>query len=497
MRTAVIYHGAEVAGHRAVAVGEGRILALGSSEEMQRAFPEARLRAVTGCFRPALLDGHLHLLAYGRALAEIDLTGLEAAAASRTLLEARSGRGGWLQARGASTRLLEQLAADQELLRRLAPLRVWAHDLHTLLSDPASVQALSLDRHVPAGGAVERGRDGLPTGLLRETAALPLAQAAEQDQGGAEEAVGRAIAALWRHGIVGAVTFETPEGVQAVAAATRRLPFNAYVYQTADSLSRGVRPHRLGRRAALVGAKFFLDGTLGSRTAWLLAPYADAPGRGLPRHRPEEIRSRMQGLARRGFSLALHAIGDAAAEAALGLLAPLPPTDVPHRIEHLQLVPQGFARRLKEADVTASVQPCHLAQDLEDARRAWADRLERAYPYYALAAAGVRIALGSDAPVEQPSPALGLRWAEGADAIGGVRRHRLALADALRGYRDGVYASVGARCEGITPGARADLALYATGPEHGEEPILVLSEGQEVFAADKAYVEQYQAEPPV
>ncbi len=489
MAQIVIYRGAEVAGKTAVAVSGGRILALGTGDELIGAFPGAIVRQVSGSFRPALLDGHLHLLAYGRALGEVDLARLDLAAACAALTAARARASGWLRGRGANAQLLRQLAAEPELLRRLAPLRIWAHDLHTLLTDPESARALGLDRHVPAGGAVELGPDGLPTGLLRETAALPLAQAAEEDEGGAEAAVNRAIQALWRHGIVGAVTFETPEGVKAVGAATGKLPFRAYVYETGHDIGSGARPHRMGHRSALVGAKFFLDGTLGSRTAWLVAPYADGPGRGLPRHDPEELRSRMRSLARRGFSVAVHAIGDAAAEAALDLIGPLPAADAPHRIEHLQLVRTGFAERLRATDVTASIQPCHLAQDLEDARRAWADRLDRAYPYRELAEAGVRIALGSDAPVEDPSPALGLHWALRADAVGGGRRHSLDLAQALQGYREGVYRSVGMRCENVGPGASANLALYAQGPEHGDGPVLVLSEGQEVFKADGAYVE--------
>ncbi len=490
MEETVIYHGAEVAGQDAVAVGGGRILALGPVDRLRRQFPGATVRRVAGRFLPGFLDGHLHLLSYGRALGELDLAGLAAPKARDVLLAARGAQDGWLRGRGASASLLVELARDQNLLRRLAPLRVWAHDLHTLLSDPGSVRALGLDRHVPPGGAVEQGPDGLPTGLLREAAALPLAAAADQDQGGAEAAVERAIRDLWRRGIVGAVTFETPEGVAAVASATGRLPFQAYVYQTAASIGRGQRPRRLGRRSALVGAKFFLDGTLGSRTAWLRAPYADAPGTGLPRHDPEDLRGSMRSLARRGFSLAVHAIGDAAAQAALGLLESLPPAEAPHRIEHLQLVPEGFAERLAAADVTASIQPCQLEQDLADARRAWADRLARAYPYRAFGDAGARLALGSDAPVESPSPALNLKWALGADAVGGGARHGLDLELALRGYRDGVYQSVGVRGQDIVPRARADLVLYRQGPEHGDDPLLVLSEGQEVFRAGEAYVEE-------
>ena len=489
MAEEVVYHGADAAGHEAVAVGGGRVLGLGSLADLRRGFPRASVRRVAGTFRPALLDGHLHLLAYGRALGELDLAGLGLAEARAALVARRAGTQGWLRANGASEALIVQLALDRDLLRALAPLRIWAHDLHTLLADPESVRAAGLDRRVPEGGAVEKGPDGLPTGILREAAATPVEMASDEDDGGGEQAVEAAIRALWRHGIVGAVTFETEDGIDAVARATERLPFTAFVYQMADSIGDGLRPARLSRRAELVGAKFFMDGTLGSRTAWLRAPYADAPGTGLPQGDRDAMRRRIEELAGRGFSVAIHAIGDAAGDAALDLLT-LPPGPRPHRIEHLQLVSEGFPERLRARDVTASVQPCHLQQDLEDARRAWEDRLGLSYPYHAFAAAGVRLALGSDTPVENPSPALGLRWALGADAVGGGERHRLDLAEALRGYREGVYASVGATCDGIGVGARADMALYRKGPEHGEEPLLVLSEGEEVFKADGAYVEE-------
>ena len=167
MGDTVIYHGAQVAGQRAIAVGGGRILGLGSREQLQGAFAGALLREVRGQFRSALLDGHLHLLSYGRALGEIDLAGLETAAAKATLRAARRAAPGWLRGRGASAGLLAELASDADLVRELAPLRIWAHDLHTLLSDPDSVRQLGLDRDAPAGGAVERGADGVPTGLLR------------------------------------------------------------------------------------------------------------------------------------------------------------------------------------------------------------------------------------------------------------------------------------------------------------------------------------------
>lgn len=485
MQGTVVYEGAEVAGQGAVAVQGGRIAGLGDAATLRRRFPDCTVRYASGHFLPAALDGHLHLVEYGLSLSSIDLLGLQAVQAWERLTAARAaaGTGGFLVAVGARPPVLAALALDRDRLQALGPLCVWAQDLHTALTDPQTLRTLGLDRQTPAGGAVERDAMGSPTGILYETATALLARAVAPDASTRTAAVRRAIKALYKEGVVGAVTFEDVQGESAVLTATADLPFQAFIYRYADDLERHDEPAVFSDRVARVGAKYFLDGTLGSRTAWLFDPYADGQGTGMARLKPEEARPQMQVLAARGFSLALHAIGDRAATEALALLQGLPAERAPHRIEHLQLVARGFAQELARAHVTASVQPCHLQQDIDEARSAWADRLAQAYPYRALHEAGALLAFGSDAPVESPALRLGLRWATGADAVGGGVRHGLDIEDAYLAYTTGVYHSVGREGGRIAVGERADLALYDEDPLQGA-PKLVLSEGVEVYRAE-------------
>ncbi|MDA8345635.1 MAG: amidohydrolase family protein [Thermaerobacter sp.] len=493
MERAIVYAGAQVAGARAVAVQGGRIAALGDLTALRRQFPDCAVRSVSGSFLPAALDGHLHLVEYGLSLGEVDLRGADAVHALRLLEKARAvlPADAFLLGRGARPAVLEALAAGGAT-GSFGPLRLWAQDFHTALTDPTTLHRLGLDRTTPPGGEVVRDEKGRPTGLLREAAAVPLAQAAAPDQGGRDRAARLAIEALYRQGIVGAVSFEDASGEASVAKATQDLPFRAYVYRYADGLTEDERPQALSRRAVRIGAKYFMDGTLGSRTAWLMDPYADAPGTGMPRLEPRAVQEEMRILAERGFSLALHAIGDRAANEALSLLRTCPTGDAPHRIEHLQIVADGFAGQLAQAGITASLQPCHLEQDLQEARSAWADRLAQTYPYHALLAAGATVAFGSDAPVEVPSPQLGLRWATGADAVGGGVVHAIGLKDAWDAYTGGVYRSVGRRGGRIAVGEMANLALYARGPLEDEAPTLVLSEGIVVHHTEGAYQEEAQ-----
>lgn len=492
MDRTIVYAGALVAGAQAVAVRAGRIVALGDPSSLCRRFEGEVVRHVRGRFFPASLDGHLHLVDFGLALGETDLRGLDAAQTLERLRAARAqgAHGEFLLGRGARPGVLRQLSQWPDALAELAPLRVWAQDLHTALTDPGTVRRLGLLRAETPGGEVVRDLSGEATGLLRESATMPLAAAAQPDQPSRERAARRAIEALWQRGIVGAVTFERADGESAVARATEEMPFRAYVYRYAESLQPGERPQTLSRRSVRVGAKYFLDGTLGSRTAWMLAPYADDPGTGMPRLDPDEAREGMRELAGSGFSLALHAIGDRAAQEALRLLEGMPLAAAPHRIEHLQVVPEGFAQRLAQAGVTASVQPCHLEQDLAEAKAAWADRLERAYPYVELLSAGANLCFGSDAPVEDPSLQLGLRWATSADAVGGGVRHGVSVEEGLAAYTQGVLRSVGAQDGQVAVGETANLALYENGPMQDAMPMLVLSEGEPVHEVAGAYREE-------
>ncbi|MGB8837937.1 MAG: amidohydrolase family protein, partial [Candidatus Acidiferrales bacterium] len=218
--------------------------------------------------------------------------------------------------------------------------------------------------------------------------------------------------------------------------------------------------------------KAFMDGSLGSRTAAMLAPYSDAPGTsGILRMDPEKLKAMAIERDRAGFQLAFHAIGDRANQVALDTFAAVAaangPRDRRDRVEHAQVVaPDDFARFAK-LDVIASMQPSHL---LDDER--WAtDRLgpQRslgAYAWRTMEQHGVHLAFGTDHPVEPLNPLRGIyacvtrQLPQGGPSW--EPQEALPLRDCLRAYTVGsAYAEFADQTKGtIAPGMLADLVIY-------------------------------------
>jgi predicted amidohydrolase YtcJ len=224
--------------------------------------------------------------------------------------------------------------------------------------------------------------------------------------------------------------------------------------------------------------KLFADGTLGSRTAEMLEPYGDAPGTGMALTPPGELAAETARAAAAGFSVAIHAIGDAAVRHALDAIAahraalaalPLPP-----RIEHAQLVHPDDLPRFALLGVAASMQPQHFTTDAAVARRAWGARCRHAYPWRALLESGVTLAFGSDAPVEPPLARLGLASATArltGDGLPLEPAQAVPLDAALRAYTSGpARLAAGGLGRGVLePGEPADLVVWDR-DLHGEAP---------------------------
>jgi predicted amidohydrolase YtcJ len=145
-----------------------------------------------------------------------------------------------------------------------------------------------------------------------------------------------------------------------------------------------------------------MDGTLGSRTARLL------DGTGVQITSRAEFEEIVRAATGAGVQVAVHAIGDLANREALDAFEAVPDAIRP-RIEHAQCLHPDDIPRFGALGVTASIQPSMAVTDASLAERLWADRLDGAYAYRSLHASGARLALGSDAPVEEMDPLQGLR----------------------------------------------------------------------------------------
>jgi predicted amidohydrolase YtcJ len=219
----------------------------------------------------------------------------------------------------------------------------------------------------------------------------------------------------------------------------------------------------------------FLDGALGSRTAWMREPWEHDDGCGIRMMEPAEFRDRVSHAARHGIASVVHAIGDAAVCLALDVLAEpaLRVAAMPHRIEHVQCCPPERFADAARAGIVCSMQPAHLITDWTIADRHWGPQRSRgAYAFGSLLRAGAILAFGSDVPVEPVDPRLGLHAAalrrdlDGAPAGGWYPDERIALADALLAYTVGPAraAGLGTPAGTLAPGAPADLAAWDSDP---------------------------------
>jgi predicted amidohydrolase YtcJ len=239
----------------------------------------------------------------------------------------------------------------------------------------------------------------------------------------------------------------------------------------------GPTPWLYNDRLRMGGIKLYLDGALGSRGAWLKAPYADAAGnRGLPFLTDAQLLNSISRGAMDGFQLAIHAIGDRANQQALDAIQEVSDTykgDRRWRIEHAQIVDPIDLPRLGKLGVIASMQPVHQTSDRTMAEaRLGPDRLGGAYAWKSMLAGKAVLAFGSDFPVESPNPFEG--WAAAftrqdgkGEPFGGWRPEEAVTREqAWRAFTiDAAYAGFGEKLFGhLAPGMRADFIVIDRDP---------------------------------
>jgi len=214
--------------------------------------------------------------------------------------------------------------------------------------------------------------------------------------------------------------------------------------------------------------KGFMDGSLGSRTAALKAPYSDDPGNtGLPQYTQDQLDKMAVKRAQAGFQLGFHAIGDRATAMALEAFAqPAISRSARNRIEHAQVVDPADIPRFKELGVIASMQPSHLLTDMNWAEdRLGPRRAAYSYAWKAFLDAGVPLAFGTDYPVEPITPFRGLYAAVTRMNEAGTKAYfpenRISRGQALYAYTQGsAYAEFAEQHKGkLAPGYDADFIL--------------------------------------
>jgi predicted amidohydrolase YtcJ len=488
-----------------IAIADGRVIAGGRRSDVESLASRTTRRMTMPddtVAIPGLTDAHLHLAETALARQRVDLEGAASAddLAARVAQGAGRNQGDWITGGGWDPDLLGRWPTTEDIGAVAAGRQValWAHDHHALLVSPAALEAAGIDaaRADPPGGRIRRDADGRATGVLHENAARLVADlvpppAADQIRSGLEalqlELLELGVVAVHDPGMLAAQAGLGP-GIEAVRrlAADGRLGIRVHACvrsdQLATAIGAGLRSgFPLGEdpldHLRLGWLKTFADGSLGSRTAVLLAPLETEPaqastpegGYGTWLTPPAELRAQAVRAADAGISTQIHAIGDGAVRAALDALAPTVwRTALMPRLEHAQLVADEDVSRFALLGIAASVQPIHLRSDTDKARLLWGQRAEaRMFPLRALADAGTVMAFGTDAPVEPFNPWPGIScavmrqaptWAPGTPAIG--PGSAIPLWDAVRAACVGPALTAGEHDRGrLVAGSRADVVV--------------------------------------
>jgi predicted amidohydrolase YtcJ len=477
---------------RALAVRGGRISAWGEAEELLAAAGTGAevIDLGGGVAVPGFHDAHLHLSSGAVELSRLDLREVPSAEEVASRVGARAAStpsGSWIRGWGWRQDLWPERGWPRaDRLDRAAPehpVFLARGDGHAAWVNRQGLQRLGISRATPDpdGGAILRDGSGEPTGILLERAAeearraLPVESEAER-----RLALLRAIEHAASRGVTAAQDVAEPWALPLweELAARDALPLRVEVWiplehdrTAAEHWRRRLEVHSPRLRAGTL--KVFLDGTLGSRSAALLEPYADAPGEyGALLIEPRDLRHELRRAQETGWAVAIHAIGDRAVRAALDGCEELRPGDRPHRIEHAQLVDPADLPRFAQLGAAASVQPIHLADDFPWVRTRIGDRRDAvAYPYGSLQKTGALLAFGSDWPVASLDPIEGMaaavrRRAPGSSAPPLEPEEAVHPVDALAAYTAGPSRLIGRAHElgRLAPGCYADLVVLAGDP---------------------------------
>jgi len=465
----------------ALAVAAGRVLASGTHDEMRAlANRGTSIESLDGGVVVAgFHDAHLHLSAGSLALAGLDLRECYSAQAVTEQVRSRAATlrsGAWIRGWGWDPSHWEGGGwPDRSLLDRVAPRHpvfLSRIDGHAAWLSSRALREVGIEETTASPDDAEIVRDaesGRVTGILLERArdrALELLPPASDEE--RRCAVEAGLARLRRVGVTSIEDVTEPWAVETYARLRDEGRLTARVSAwlpleldraAAEALRRRFPPTDL--QLSVGTLKVFLDGTLGSRSAAMLEPFADDPeNRGGLRVEPGSLAEDVRRADDDGWVVAMHAVGDRAVRLALDVLETLPPRPRarPHRLEHVQVIAEPDLRRLGACGAVASIQPVHFTEDqhwIES--RLGARRAALAYPWRSMLSQGVPLAIGTDWPVAPLDPLRGLQ------AAVHERSQALTLGEAWAAYTVGPARAAGREADlgTLDPGRRADFVVLS------------------------------------
>jgi len=499
----------------AVAIRGGRILAVGEANDLKPLLaPDWKITELPGTtLMPGFHDAHVHLGFHGFELSHVQLADSDTLEQAIARLEARAQTatdGAWLQGSGFSLQRWGIRSPDRAVLDRAfpeIPVLLRSQDHHSAFVNGAALRAagITADTPDPDGGRIVRREDGSASGELLERATDLVASAMpEPSQRELRDALWTGARQLASLGIttVHHMAYEPARNARALAQQASREDFPVRVWaclmqeEIEAATALGIATGQGGSRYQVGGAKFFVDGALGSLSAWMLEPYDRHGGTGMVLTDPDVLRERVGLAIAAGLTPVAHAIGDAAVRALLDTYEHHAEAwrreGLRPRVEHAQHVHPDDVARLGSLGLIASMQPLHLTFDAAAIHDTLGSRIDRAFPIRSLQAAGATLAFGSDTPVAPPDVLASLRTAHDRSGEQGQvvqAGESIDPLDAVRAYTRGPAYAIGweARSGQLAPGFDADLVAWShdltQGVPEGARAVATMVAGRWTYAS--------------
>lgn len=478
----------------AIAFQNGKVLEVGSSEEILENYPAFERKDGQGqTMLPGLIDAHGHVLTLGFREMEVNLTGTrsldEALERINDFAEANPDSE-WILGRGWNQVLWDEnefpTASDLDDVVDDRPVFLIRIDGHGGWANTMAMNLSNISRETPdpQGGRIYRDNRGDATGIFVGAARSYIENIIpEPTDADKQMALELALESMALHGLTSVHDARTDAETWSLYknfADEGKLKTRIYSMipgtgDLFDEMSANGPVHSYANdKLSLRSVKISADGALGSRGAALLDDYSDEPGHsGLLSYDQDELNEMVMKGTSAGFQMNIHAIGDAANRQVLNSFENAKNRlgddyDLRHRVEHAQIVDLDDIPRFVDLNLVASMQPTHATSDMNMAEdRVGEERMRGAYAWQTFLDQGTVIAGGSDFPVEHVNPFYGLYSAvtrkdhEGMPPGGWYSEHAMSRIEALRAFT--IDAAYGAHQEDVIgslePGKWADFIL--------------------------------------
>ncbi|HOK18502.1 MAG TPA: amidohydrolase [Caldisericia bacterium] len=472
-------------------VDNGKIIYIGDEDiVLQEKYEKINLKKSYST--PGFFDSHLHLYLYSKSLFELNLSNIDNF--NDLIIKLRDYKikdniiygFGWDDEKWRvkpNKKFLDKIFKDRYVILK-------RRDGHSVWVNSKVLNEINIDEISKIKGSkVEKDENGDLTGILRERASDYVIEHFKEKQN-IDEILKEGIKKIQSYGITAICNMDGDILTHLIKNKFNLRIMNSIpLNKLKEAISIGIRSGFGNNFLKICGLKIFMDGSLGSKTAYMKESFEDEKNNfGVKYFDEKELDEIVNEANKNGIYVWIHSIGDRANEIVLKIITKKGRNKL-NRIEHSQIVSENFLNILKNKKTFLSVQPSHIILDIDKIETFLGKRGKYTYPFKSLIQNGATLIFGSDAPIENPDPLRGINVAVNREISGKefFKSEAIDIKEAFKSYTINPAKSVEMENNigSLSVGKFADFVTFTDDPlSFKGELISTYIEGEKVFKKD-------------